>query len=147
MPNPFSVALIGNPNSGKSTLFNQLTGLNQQVGNWPGVTVDYQQGYFDDHQQHIHLIDLPGCYRLSSPLNQASIHSTALDQLVTFELIRSGSIDCFVNVVSALALKRHLYLTVQLQNQLSRPLVVVLNCMDQAQTQGISINTMLLSKR
>jgi ferrous iron transport protein B len=133
------VLLVGNPNSGKTTLFNALTGEHQQVGNWPGVTVEKKTGSFKVGELHIELVDLPGLYSLAS-----STHA-GLDEQITAKAIASLDFDCIINVIDACALERHLYLTSQLL-ELERPMLIAINMMDLAQAQGISIQTTALSE-
>lgn len=122
------IALVGNPNSGKSTLYNFLTKTNQKVGNWPGVTVEYKAGsYFMD--ESIELIDLPGIYSLSpySP-----------EEIVTREYLLSEHVDLIINIVDATNLERSLYLTSQLKN-MDIPIIIALNMSDILKDQ-IDIN-------
>jgi len=116
------VALVGNPNSGKSTLFNKLTGGNQHVGNWPGVTVERKSGIAFNH---IEITDLPGIYALTA--NQEA----AIDECIATDFILSRQADVVVNVVDASCLERHLYLTLQLLAW-GVPVIVVLNRLDAA---------------
>ena len=102
------IALIGNPNCGKTTLFNALTGSKQQVGNWPGVTVERKSGFFRQHDSEVEVVDLPGIYALS-----VSEHASA-DEIVARDYALSGQADFFVNIVDASNLERNLYLTTQL---------------------------------
>ncbi len=113
-----TVALVGNPNSGKSTIFNALTGLRQKVGNWPGVTVDKKEGFCQDDS--IHIIDLPGIYSLSpySP-----------EEIITRDFLLNNKVDLIVNIIDASNLERSLYLTTQLMD-LHIPMVISLNMVD-----------------
>ncbi|MEW9891781.1 MAG: Fe(2+) transporter permease subunit FeoB [Candidatus Symbiodolus clandestinus] len=122
--NYLTVALVGHPNSGKTTLFNRLTGLRQQVGHWPGVTVECHEGQFRTAQYQVNLLDLPGTYSLVTPCSQV-----ALDEQVTCRYLCSGKADLVINVVDVSDLHRHLYLTVQLLEQ-GLPCVIVLNRLD-----------------
>lgn len=126
--------LVGNPNSGKTTLFNALTGEHQKVGNWPGVTVEQKSGYFSCGDQRVDIIDLPGVYSLS-----ASARGGALDEAIATEAISQMSYDLIVNVVDACHLERHLYLSAQL-TELQKPMIVVLTMMDIAAERGIKID-------
>ena len=100
--------LVGNPNSGKTTLFNALTGDHQRVGNWPGVTVEKKSGQMVLKNTSCELIDLPGIYALTPCATRSCDEQIALDALVQLD------IDCLINVVDACHLERHLYLTSQL---------------------------------
>lgn len=135
------LVLIGNPNCGKTTLFNALTGDTQKVGNWPGVTVEKKTGHCVIGQQQYMVTDLPGIYSLGG-LTQSSSH----DEYIAAQAIVSLDIDCIVNVVDACHLERHLYLSSQLL-ELGKPLIVVLNMMDIAHQQGIDIDLAALTTR
>jgi len=135
-----TVALIGNPNSGKTTLFNSLTGLHEAVGNWCGVTVEKKEGYYQAGEETIQIVDLPGAYYLA-PLGEGSI-----DEQVTAQYLAADKIDLIVNVVDVAHLERQLYLSLQLLKQ-HRPVVVVLNGMDAAIEQDLLIDTTLLAKQ
>ena len=138
---PITVAIVGNPNTGKSTLFNALSGLRQQTGNYPGVTVEMKLGRCSVGESILDLIDLPGTYSLAprSP-----------DEMVSVDVLlgrRSGqaSPDVIVSVVDASNLDRHLYLTTQLA-ELGKPVVLAVNMTDVAKTNGVSIDYELLAK-
>lgn len=133
------VMLIGNPNCGKTTLFNALTGDNQRVGNWPGVTVEQKTGAFQiEAQCTVELIDLPGLYSLTA------IHQhVSQDEKITAQAV-VGDVDVILNVIDACHLERHLYLTSQLL-ELGKPVVLALNMMDIAQQRGITIDVNRLS--
>lgn len=128
------IGLIGNPNAGKTTLFNQLTGSRQRVGNWAGVTVERKEGSFRTPRQSVRLIDLPGTYSLTTLSTQAS-----LDEQIARRCIVSGEVDVLINVVDAASLERNLYLTVQLR-EMGLPCIVALNMLDIARTQGLRID-------
>ncbi len=133
-----TLAIAGNPNCGKSALFNHLTGIRQTTGNWPGVTVERKQGHFRlDDKQSATLIDLPGIYTLDA---------ISLDEKVTQDYLLSGEADVVINVLDGANLERNLYLTVQLL-EMAVPVVIALNMMDIAQKRGISIDTDLLSEK
>lgn len=132
------VMLVGNPNSGKSTLFNALTGEQQSVGHWPGVTVEKKTGLWDCAAQAMQLTDLPGVYALSVA------SAASLDAKITADQVIWGHADVFINVIDACHLERHLYLTSQLL-ELGKPVVVALNMLDVARQQGIGIDTTQLS--
>jgi ferrous iron transport protein B len=131
--------LVGNPNAGKSTLFNQLTGLKQQVGNFPGITVDKSFGQFKSSQGIIKLVDLPGVYSLI-PQQQSS-----QDERVTLSYLLAAKDAVVINVVDATSLERHLYLTLQLR-ELGLPMIMVLNKWDLAQQEALSIDIEKLSQ-
>ena len=130
-----TVALIGNPNSGKTTLFNNLTGSHQSVGNWPGVTVEKKEGLCRFEGKDINVVDLPGIY---------SLKSYSPDELIAQEFILKDKPDVVVNIVNATNLERNLYLTVQLL-EMAAPLVVALNMMDEAESRGLEIDVLALS--
>ncbi len=133
------VMLVGNPNCGKTTLFNALTGENQQVGNWPGVTVEKKTGTFKIHAQSIQITDLPGVYSLVSTLDDSS-----QDAQIAALAVAESDADLMINVVDACHLERHLYLTSQLL-ELGKPVIVAINMTDIAQQRGIAIDALALS--
>ncbi|WP_413206916.1 Fe(2+) transporter permease subunit FeoB [Rhodospirillum sp. A1_3_36] len=141
-PLPRFVALIGPPNAGKSTVFNRLTGANQRVGNFPGVTVERKEGRCRlPDGQRIGIIDLPGLYSLAPRENDGGLdHAVARDYLAT------GEADLVLNVVDATRLEQSLYLTVQLLEQ-GLPCVVALNMMDAAEAEGLILDVEALSDR
>jgi len=120
------VALIGNPNVGKTTLFNLLTGSSQYVGNWPGVTVEKKSGYSDGME----IVDLPGIYALDTFSNEEKVSKDFLEQ---------GIPNVIVNIVDASNLERNLYLTSQI-NKYGIPIVMALNMIDIADRKGIVID-------
>ena len=130
-----SVALAGNPNAGKSTLFNALTGARQHVGNWPGKTVEKKTGALTRGSVRLSITDLPGAYSLSA---------YSLEEVVARDFILDERSDVIVAVVDAANLERNLYLVVQLL-ELETPGVVVLNMMDVADRQGLAIDVERLS--
>lgn len=139
--NKLTIGLIGNPNSGKTTLFNQLTGARQRVGNWAGVTVERKEGLFSTTDHQVTLVDLPGTYSLTTISSQ-----TSLDEQIACHYILSGDADLLINVVDASNLERNLYLTLQLL-ELGIPCIVALNMLDIAEKQQIRIDIDALSAR
>lgn len=131
------VALAGNPNCGKSTVFNSLTGAQQHVGNWPGKTVARKEGHYVDGDTRVSVVDLPGTYSLSAYSPEEEI---ARDYIVQTKP------DVVVNVLDASNLERNLYLTAQLL-ETGAPLVVVLNMSDLAARRGYRIDAAQLSER
>lgn len=125
-----SVGFIGNPNCGKTTLFNAYTGANLKVANWPGVTVEKKEGRTEYKGQEFRLIDLPGIYSLTS---------YTMEEKVSRECIMGGDVDVIVNVVDASSLERNLYLTLQLI-ELGKPVVLALNMMDIVEERGMEID-------
>ncbi len=132
----YVVALAGNPNTGKSTVFNQLTGLRQHTGNWPGKTVSRAEGGFVFHNKKIKLVDLPGTY---------SLLSTSEDEEIARDFILFGQPDVTVIVVDATRLERNLNLTLQIL-EITDKAVLCLNLMDEAERLGIEIDTRRLSR-
>ena len=132
-----TIAIIGNPNSGKTTLFNRLTGSNQHVGNWPGVTVDRKTGHVCHDGMGIDIVDLPGIYSLS-PYTQ--------EEIIAREYVLSDELDGILNIVDAANIERNLYLTLQLIS-LGLPMVVALGFMDDVRAQGVEINVKELERR
>ncbi|MBT8440506.1 MAG: Fe(2+) transporter permease subunit FeoB [Gammaproteobacteria bacterium] len=131
------IALAGNPNCGKSALFNTFTGIRQKTGNWPGVTVERKEGHFKLDNHEVNVIDLPGIY---------SLDANSLDEKVTRDYLLSRDASLIINVIDAANLERNLYLSVQLL-EMGIPLIVCLNMMDVARKRGISIDTELLSEK
>ena len=128
--NEMTIGFIGNPNCGKTTLFNAYTGANLKVANWPGVTVEKVSGAIKEHNETIHLVDLPGTYSLTS---------YTMEETVSRQFILSDEVDVIINVVDASALERSLYLTLQLL-ELGKPVVMALNMMDIVQKRGMEID-------
>ena len=128
-----NVALFGNPNVGKTTVFNLLTGSNQYVGNWPGVTIDKKEGFLG---KDIKIVDLPGIYAMDTFSNE---------EKVSKEFLETGDVDVIVNIVDASNLSRNLYLTTQLM-EFNKPIVILLNMLDVSESKGIYIDSDNLSK-
>lgn len=125
------VALIGNPNCGKTTLFNLLTGARQKVGNWPGVTVEQKFGYFQLQQDKIELVDLPGIYSLEQEYQ-------GIDEQIARDYLQQGEIHLIINIIDGSNLERSLVLTQQLR-EMGIPIIVILNMLDVAEQQGLTI--------
>jgi ferrous iron transport protein B len=142
MSKQFHCVTVGNPNAGKSTLFNALTGANQQVGNWSGVTVEKKTGLFTLSGADVYLTDLPGIYDLLPAGNSCDC---SLDEQIAQQYLAEQRVDGIINLVDATNIERHLYLTVQLR-ELGIPMVVVLNKIDAAKKHGIEINTAEMSE-
>ena len=130
------IALAGNPNSGKTTLFNALTGANQFVGNWPGVTVEKKEGKLKKHNDVV-IMDLPGIYSLSP---------YTLEEVVARNYLIQERPDVILNIIDGTNLERNLYLTTQL-TELGIPVVIAINMMDVVKKNGDKINVEELSKQ
>lgn len=130
MSGEMTIGFIGNPNCGKTTLFNAYTGANLKVANWPGVTVEKVEGAIKSHDMDIHLVDLPGTYSLTS---------YTMEETVSRNFILSDEVDVIINVADASALERSLYLTLQLL-ELGKPVVLALNMMDIVEKRGMEID-------
>ena len=130
------IALAGNPNSGKTTLFNQLTGASAHVGNYPGVTVEKKEGVYKKGSEKVTVIDLPGIYSLSpySP-----------EEVVAREVILDEKPDVIINIVDATNLERNLYMSTQLL-ETDTPVVIALNMIDSAEKRGLIIDCDKMSK-
>lgn len=129
-----NVALVGNPNTGKTTVFNALTGSKQYVGNWPGVTIDKKYGFIN---KDIKVVDLPGIYAMDTYSNEEKVSRSYLE---------NEEVDLIINVVDATNLERNLYLTTQLM-QFNKPILVLLNMMDIATKRGLNIDTEILGEK
>ena len=127
-----TIALLGNPNVGKTTLFNSLTGSNQKVGNWPGVTVDRKEGSY----KHMKIVDLPGIYAMDTFSNEEKISKNFL---------KTEDVDLIVNIVDGSNLERNLYLTMQLK-EFKKPMVILVNMIDVATKKGVNIDYNALEK-
>ena len=130
MKENLTIGFIGNPNCGKTTLFNAYTGANLKVANWPGVTVEKVEGAIKDHDLNIRLVDLPGTYSLTS---------YTMEEQVSRQFILSDEVDVIIDVADASALERNLYLTLQLL-ELGKPVVLALNMMDIVEKRGMQID-------
>ncbi len=130
MKNDICAAFIGNPNCGKTTLFNAYTGANLKVANWPGVTVEKKEGSMSYHGKELRLVDLPGIYSLTS---------YTMEEKLSRQYILDGEADVIIDVADASALERNLYLTIQLI-ELGKPVVLALNMMDIVEERGMEID-------
>ncbi|GGA93610.1 Fe(2+) transporter permease subunit FeoB [Agarivorans gilvus] len=137
----YMIATVGNPNSGKSTLFNALTGSRQKVGNFSGITVDKKSGLLQVGDWKAELIDLPGVYNIDPQLD-----TSALDERIACDFLQTEPLDLVINVVDAAALERSLYLSIQLK-ELGLPVVLVLNKMDTAKAKLLKIKVKQFSER
>lgn len=131
-----SMALAGNPNAGKTTLFNKLTGARQHVGNYPGITVDHKQGSFSHDGQQVIITDLPGTYSLTA---------YSVEEVVSRDFLTTRKPDVVINIVDASNLERNLYLSTQFL-EMGVPMVIALNMMDVAEDRGIEVRTDKLSE-
>ena len=134
-----TIALIGNPNCGKTTLFNNLTGAHQKVGNWPGVTVEKKSGTMMLGDQSVEIVDLPGIYSLEQDY-------LGLDEIIARDFLRQENYDLVINIIDATNLERNLVLTQQVL-EASQNVVVALNMVDVAQQNGVEIDVAALSKK
>lgn len=139
MKTGFTVGVVGNPNCGKTTLFNALTGARQHVGNWPGVTVEKKTGEYTFENKIIELVDLPGTYSL-----EASDDQVSLDEKIARDYVASRTADLIINIIDAANIERNLYLTSQLI-EMRVPMILVLNMMDTVKQRGIKIDSDFLS--
>lgn len=129
-----TISLVGNPNCGKSTLFNELTGSNQKVGNWPGVTVERKIGQYHFERQDCLVVDLPGIYQLVYTEDDQ-----AIDERIACEYVLKQNVDIIINIIDAVHLERHLFLTLQLLS-LNIPMIIAVNMMDVAKKRHIKID-------
>ena len=141
----FVVGLAGNPNSGKTTLFNALTGSRQRVGNWPGVTVAKKTGRLQTDAGAVELVDLPGIYSLTAPEEESAVDER-ITQSFLLAPLPPGQLRLVVNIVDASNLERNLYLTAQLL-EMRVPLVIALNMMDVAADRRMRIAVEGLARR
>ena len=137
MTHTATIALAGNPNSGKTTLFNAITGSRQHVGNYPGITVDRKEGFFKLNDTRVNIVDLPGCYSLSA---------FSEEERVARKMLVDERPDLVVDIVDATKLERHLYLAIQFF-ELGIPVMLALNMMDEANKKGLRIDTQKLAKQ
>ena len=134
--NPPVIAIAGNPNSGKTTLFNALTGTRQRVGNWPGVTVEKKTGNCRVEDRELELVDLPGIYSFSA---------SSEDEIIARDFLVSGNAELVLNIVDATSLERGLLLTLQLL-EMGVPVVVVANMMDLVKERNLHLDIDGLSR-
>jgi len=132
----YTFALVGNPNCGKTTMFNEITGSTQYVGNWPGVTVEKKVGKAKKQKEDIKIVDLPGIYSLSP---------YSLEEVISRDYIIDEKPDVIINIVDASNIERNLYLTLQLK-ELGVPMVVALNMMDVVEAKGTTIDLEALQR-
>jgi len=140
MKKKLTVAVVGNPNCGKTTLFNGLTGTKQQVGNWPGVTVERKTGRYQYLGDQVELVDLPGTYSMDMG------EEVSIDEKIARDYVGTGKPDLILNIIDASNLERNLYLTSQLL-EMQVPIIVALNMMDVAEQRGYQIDVSGLSKQ
>jgi ferrous iron transport protein B len=131
-----TIALAGNPNCGKTALFNTLTGIRQRTGNWPGVTVDRKEGQFEIDSEEVNAVDLPGIY---------SLDASSQDEKVTRDYLLAAEADLIINIIDASNLERNLYFTVQML-EMGVPILIALNMMDVARKRGLEIDVQRLSE-
>jgi len=135
--NPHVIALAGNPNTGKSSIFNMLTGAKQHVGNWPGKTVERVDGRFTQDSEEFDLVDLPGTY---------SLNASSPEEMIARDFLVGGEPDAAVVVVDAANLERNLYLAIQVL-EIGVPTVVAVNMSDVARSRGLEIDLRVLADR
>lgn len=141
MSKSLTVALVGNPNCGKTTLFNALTGSHQKVGNWAGVTVTKKTGQMVYKDREIQIVDLPGVYSLS-----VGTAASSLDERIACQYLLNSKADVIINIVDAAHLKRHLFLTLQLL-EMGIPCILAVNMLDMAENQQITVDCAALAKK
>ncbi len=137
MPKDIVIALAGNPNSGKTTIFNALTGARQRVGNWPGVTVERKEGKTDINGRQVTVVDLPGIYSLTA---------NSIDERVARDFITHDKPFLIAVVLDASNLERNLYLSLQLMELKTAPVVLIFNMMDEVEEKGMQIDVEELSR-
>ncbi|MCA1785831.1 MAG: 50S ribosome-binding GTPase, partial [Desulfobacteraceae bacterium] len=135
MKQELTIALAGNPNCGKTTIFNNLTGARQKVGNWPGVTIEKKEGFLKYKQYSLRVVDLPGTYSLTP---------FSIEEITTRDFIVQGNPDIVISIIDASNLERSLFLALQIM-ELGCPVLFVLNMADMARARGIRINEKKLS--
>lgn len=136
----YTVAVVGNPNCGKTTLFNALTGARQHVGNWPGVTVEKKTGEYTHASKQVEVVDLPGTYSLEAD------NEVSLDERIARDFVAAKQADLIINILDASNIERNLYLTSQLI-EMRVPMIVVLNMMDVVERHGLQIDMTLLAEK
>jgi len=136
-----TIGVVGNPNCGKTTLFNVLTGSKQHVGNWPGVTVEKKTGEYTFADKNFRVVDLPGTYSLEAADDQVS-----LDEKIARDFVASKQADLIINIIDASNIERNLYLTSQLL-EMRVPMILVLNMMDAVEQRGIKIDQKYLAEK
>jgi len=136
MRRQLTIALAGNPNCGKTTIFNNLTGARQKVGNWPGVTVEKKEGKLKYKEYDLNIVDLPGTYSLTP---------FSIEEITARDFILNENPDIVVNIIDAASLERSLFLAIQIM-ELGRPALFVLNMADVAKAKGIKIDEKKLSQ-
>lgn len=149
-----TIALVGNPNCGKTTLFNTLTGSHQRVGNWPGVTVERKSGFYKHAETEYEVIDLPGTYSINSnytgtksgDANNEIINEDSIDEQIAQQFIQDKEADLIINVLDASSLERGLYLTSQLFDS-GIPMIVALNMIDVAHSKGMHLDHQALAEQ
>ena len=153
-----TIALVGNPNCGKTTLFNTLTGSHQRVGNWPGVTVERKSGFYKHAETEYEVIDLPGTYSINSnytgtktstrdgDASQAVVNEDSIDEQIAQQFIQDKEADLIINVLDASSLERGLYLTSQLFDS-GIPMIVALNMIDVAHSKGMHLDHQALAEQ
>jgi len=137
----YTIGVVGNPNCGKTTLFNALTGARQHVGNWPGVTVEKKTGEYEFQGKTISVVDLPGTYSLEAADDEISI-----DEKVARDYVASRKADLIVNIIDAANIERNLYLTTQLI-EMKVPMLIALNMMDIVDQRGLKIDVQALARK
>ncbi|WP_295437002.1 Fe(2+) transporter permease subunit FeoB [uncultured Thiodictyon sp.] len=141
----FTIGVVGNPNCGKTTLFNALTGARQRVGNWPGVTVERKTGRYRFEGVDFNLVDLPGTYSLDV-IAAGTDQDVSLDERIARDFVHAREADLILNILDASSLERNLYLTTQLI-EMGRPLVLALNMIDVARDHGLRIDVDELARQ
>jgi ferrous iron transport protein B len=144
-----NIGLVGNPNCGKTTLFNALTGSDQRVGNWPGVTVERKSGEYFYQGEVFNIVDLPGIYSLNvhtAGASSGAAPGASLDEQIACEAIVAGQCDLIINVIDATNLERNLYLTTQLL-EMRKPIILAVNMIDIAKRRNLQIDIVQLAQQ